>query len=333
MVISRTPYRISFFGGGTDYPVWFREHGGRVLSTTIDKYCYIFLRELPPFFDHKYAVVWSRIEYVNSIDEIFHPSVRECLRFMGVKQGLSVHHEGDLPARAGVGSSSAFTVGLLNSLYAFQGKMVSRMELAMAAIHVEQELLHENVGCQDQISAAFGGLNLIEFQGEKKFSVTPVTVSGSRLEQLQSWCLLFFTGLSRTASEIAAEQIKTVQEKTRELSIIQEMVAEGVKILTQGVCLEEFGRLLHESWKLKRSLTSLISNSRIDSIYERGIKAGACGGKILGAGGGGFILFFVPPEKQSSVREELKELLEVPVRFEDSGSRIIFYSRDEGRGI
>ncbi|HOL67319.1 MAG TPA: kinase [bacterium] len=332
MVISRTPYRISFFGGGTDYPVWFREHGGAVLSTTIDKYCYIFLRELPPFFDHKYSIVWSRIEHVNSIEEIFHPSVRECLRFVGIKQGLAVHHEGDLPARAGIGSSSAFTVGLLNSLYAFQGKMVGRMELALAAIHVEQDLLRENVGCQDQISAAFGGLNVIEFQCNNEFVVKPVTIGSDRLEELQSRCLLFFTGLSRTASEIAAQQIKTASSKSRELTIMREMVTEATRILTGNEPLKKFGQLLHESWKLKRSLTPLISNSRIDGIYEKGITAGAWGGKILGAGGGGFILFLAPPERHGRIRNALKELLEVPVKFEDSGSRIIFFSREETRG-
>jgi D-glycero-alpha-D-manno-heptose-7-phosphate kinase len=328
MIISRTPFRISFFGGGTDYPVWYRENGGAVLGTTIDKYCYITCRCLPPFFEHKHRIVYSQAELVRDIDEIHHPSVRETLRFMGITEGMEIHHDGDLPARAGLGTSSAFTVGLLHALHALKGVMPSKMQLARDAINIEQNILKENVGSQDQVLAAFGGLNRIDFSGEHNIEVRHVTISPQRLEALQSHLMLIFTGFSRTASDVAGEQIKETPHKKQELTEMFRMVDEAVNILNGENDLNDFGRLLHESWQLKRSLTNKISNPYTDFLYDTAIKAGATGGKLLGAGGGGFVLFFVKPELQSQVREALGSLLYVPFHFENSGSQIIFYEPD-----
>lgn len=325
MIISRTPFRISFFGGGTDYPVWYRENGGAVLGTTIDKYCYITCRYLPPFFEHKHRIVYSQIENVRSIKEIHHPAAREILRFMEITEGLEVHHDGDLPARTGLGSSSSFTVGFLHALYALKGVMPSKIQLAQDAIHIEQNILKENVGSQDQTLAAFGGFNKIRFGQEPGIDVQPVTIKAERLELLQDHLMLFFTGFSRTASEIAAEQIKETPNKRRELTEMCRMVDEAVNILNGSNDLEDFGKLIHESWQLKRSLTSKISTPYIDYVYDAALRAGATGGKLLGAGGAGFILFFAKPEIRSKVKESLSGLLNVPFRFEDSGSQIIFY--------
>ncbi|MDP2729891.1 MAG: GHMP kinase [Dehalococcoidales bacterium] len=325
MIISRTPFRISFFGGGTDYPVWYEENGGAVLATTINKYCYITCRYLPPFFEHKHQVVYSIMERVQSIDEIRHPSVRETLKFMGIAEGMEIHHNGDLPARTGLGSSSSFTVGLLHALYALKGVMPSKMELALKAIQIEQEILRESVGSQDQLLAAFGGFNKIEFGEKNAFQVCPITLSSNRLELLQSHLMLIFTGFSRTASEIAGEQIKVTPNKKEELKEMYGMVDEAINILNGDSDISDFGKLLHESWQLKRSLTDKISTLYIDGIYDAAIKAGAAGGKLLGAGGGGFILFLVRPELQPRVKESLPGLLQVPFRFENSGSQIIFY--------
>lgn len=325
MIISRTPYRISFFGGGTDYPAWYEENGGTVLATTIDRYCYITCRYLPPFFEHKSRIVYSQTELVNDVDEIRHLSVRETLKFMGINQGVEIHHDGDLPSRSGLGSSSSFTVGLLNALYALKGSMPTKMQLAAEAIHIEQERIQESVGSQDQVMAAFGGLNRVDFN-RGGFQVNPVILSGERLNDIQSHLMLFFTGLSRTASQIAKNQIKAIPDKKHELSEMYRMVDEGIKILNSSTDLDDFGRLLHESWVLKRSLTSQISSLYIDYIYDSARDAGAAGGKILGAGGGGFILFFIKPELQDKVKERLSSLLHVPFKFENSGSRIIYYS-------
>lgn len=328
MIISRTPFRISFFGGGTDYPVWYRENGGAVLGTTIDKYCYITCRCLPPFFEHKHRVVYSQMELVRDIDEIRHPAVREVLRFMGITDGVEIHHDGDVPARTGLGSSSAFTVGLLHAVYTLKGVMPAKMQLARDAIHIEQEVLKENVGSQDQVLAAFGGLNRIDFSGEHNIEIKRVTIKPQRLELLQNHLMLVFTGFARTASEIAGEQIKQTPNRKRELSEMYRLVDEAVNILNGDGDITDFGKLLHENWQIKRSLTDKISTPYTDFLYETAIKAGATGGKLLGAGGGGFILFFVRPELQSKVREALGNLLEVPFRFENSGSQIIFYEPD-----
>lgn len=324
MIISRTPLRISFFGGGTDYPVWYRENKGAVLGTTINKYCYITCRYLPPFFDHKYRIVYSLIENVNELSEIKHPSVKGCLKFMNIKEGVAVHYDGDLPARSGLGSSSSFTVGLLNTLYALKGKISTKRQLALNAIYVEQEVMKENVGSQDQVLASFGGFNRIEFGGDHHVSIKQVTISGEKIEQLNSHMMLFFTGFSRLASEIAHEQIKNMHKKRNELKCIYQMVDEAMDILNQDK-IKPFGKLLHEAWMVKKNLSSKISFPHIDDIYNTARRAGAIGGKLLGAGGGGFILFFVEPEKQAKVREKLKNLLYVPFRFEDLGSQIIFF--------
>ena len=327
MIISRTPFRISFFGGGTDYPVWYKEHGGGVLATSIDKYCYINLRYLPPFFDYKYRIVYSKSEQIQHISDIQHPSIRETLRFMKSDQGLEIHHDADLPARSGLGSSSSFTVGLLNVLYAMKGKMVTKRQLALDAIHVEQDLINENVGSQDQTSAAFGGFNKIEFGGDKEIQVQPITIGAKKSQALQDHLMLFFTGFSRTASEIAGEQIKKTPDKTTELNRMLEMVDEAIDILNSSDSdITDFGRLLHESWMIKRSLTDKISTSQVDKIYETAMQAGALGGKLLGAGGGGFILFFVAPEFQPMVKEKLNNLLYVPFKFDTLGSQIIYYA-------
>lgn len=329
MILSRTPFRISFFGGGTDYPVWFNEHGGAVLATTIDKYCYVSCRYLPPFFDHRYRIVYSLIEHVKTIDEISHPSVRECLRFMKTLKGVEIHHDGDLPAKTGLGSSSSFTVGMLNSLYALNGKMASKMHLAQDAIHVEQKMIRENVGCQDQILAAFGGFNLIEFSPGQKFTIAPVTVSPERLDNLSSHLMLVYTGLSRFASQVASKLIKSAPNKKKELKAMHGMVFDALKILNGNGSLDDFGKLLHESWKIKKSLADNISTSLIDEIYEIAHKNGALGGKILGAGGGGFLLLFVKPERQALIKSKLKKFLHVPFRFENAGSQVVFYKADE----
>ena len=327
MIITRTPLRISFFGGGTDYPVWYGENGGAVLNATINKYCYINCRYLPPFFHYKYLIRYMLREETQSIAEIKHPSVRECLKFMKVIKGIEMVHTSDIPARSGVGSSSAFTVGLLNALYALTGKMITKRQLARDAIHVEQNLIKENVGSQDQVAVAFGGFNKVEFGGEKEFLVYPVTITKEKLEDLQSHLMLFFTGFSRNASEIAGHQIKNTHGKKKELTAMHQMVDEAIGILnSRDNKISDFGKLLHESWKLKKSLTHLISSDAIDEIYETGRRAGAIGGKLLGAGGGGFIMFFVPPEKQEKMKEKLKNTLYVPFRFEDLGSQVILYA-------
>jgi len=329
MIISRTPFRISFFGGGTDYPAWYRENKGTVLATTINRYCYITCRYLPPFFEHKHRIVYSKIENVKDISEIMHPSARAVLQFMKIREGIELHHDGDLPARTGLGSSSAFTVGLLHALYALKGVMLPKNRLATQAIHIEQEILKENVGSQDQILAAFGGFNRINFNLDGSFQIMPVILKKEKLEQLQKHLMLYFTGLSRFASDIAAEQIKNIGERKRELSLMYQMVEEAIKILNSSTIeISEFGKLLNETWKLKRTLSSKISDPRINGIYEAACKNGALGGKLLGAGGGGFMIFFVKPEEQPRVKERLRNILQVPFQFENQGSQIIFYQPD-----
>lgn len=329
MVISKTPFRISFFGGGTDYPAWYKENGGTVLATTINKYCYITCRYLPPFFEHKHRIVYSQYEHVNEIDEINHPAVREVFRFMNIKDGLEIHHDGDLPARSGLGSSSAFTVGLLHALYALSGKMATKRRLMLDAIHVEQEMIKENVGSQDQAITAFGGLNKIEFSGCHNIEVRPITAGFKRLEELQSHLMLFFTRITRIASDIASDKISQIPNKNSELRLMHDMVDEAITILSEDRDISEFGKLLHESWEAKKKLSSKVSNSIIDDIYSKARKSGAIGGKLLGAGGGGFMLFFVKPEMQLKVKETLKDLLHVPFRFDTLGSQIIYYGPDQ----
>lgn len=326
MIITRTPFRISFFGGGTDYPAWYRRHGGAVLATTIDKYCYITCRRLPQFFDHKHRIVYSRIENVSRNDEIEHPAVRAVLNWANVEEGLEIHHDGDLPARSGLGSSSAFTVGLANAVHALRGKMVSQSTLARDAIHIEQDLIGESVGSQDQVSAAYGGFNRITFSRDDTFDVAPVILNSERRNELHDHLMLCFTGFSRIANEIAKSKIDNMQNREQELKRMGEMVDEGISILTNpDVPIEEFGRLLDLSWRYKRNLSHRVSTPEIDQIYEGAMRAGAIGGKILGAGGGGFMLLFARPERHASIRERLKDLVHVSFHFDNSGSRVVLY--------
>lgn len=325
MVISRTPFRISFFGGGTDYPSWYLKYGGSVLATSINKYCYISCRYLPPFFEHRIRVVYSKIENCKTFEEIQHPSVRETIRFLEIFRGLEIHHDGDLPARSGMGSSSSFTVGLLHALYALTGVMPSKNRLARESIHIEQNLIQETVGSQDQVTAAFGGFNHITFETDGNFSLRPVTLSQERLEELNSHLMLFYTGIKRTASDLAKTYVEDLEAKTEHLKAISEMVGEAIAVLCSNRCICNFGELLHQTWMLKRKLSAQVSNELVDAYYEQARANGAIGGKIMGAGGGGFLVFFVPPSAQERVRKALRELLCVPFQFESSGSQIIFY--------
>jgi D-glycero-alpha-D-manno-heptose-7-phosphate kinase len=328
MIISRTPFRVSFFGGGTDYPDWYREHGGAVLSTTIDKYCYISVRDLPPFFEHKFRLVYSFVENVKEISELAHPAARGVLQHLGVTRGLEIHHDGDLPARSGVGSSSAFTVGLISAVRALDGHHISKDELAHEAIYVEHSVLREPVGAQDQISAAFGGFNHITFRQDGTYQVAPLIMRPERLEALQGHLMLLFTGLSRTAAEIAKTQIENLSRRASELRALTEIVDRAIETLRSQCDLAEFGRLLDEGWSLKRRLSDRVSTPDIDALYDTAIRAGAIGGKLLGAGGGGFLLLFVRPERRAKIRAALPKLIDVPFRFDTSGSRIVLYQPD-----
>jgi D-glycero-alpha-D-manno-heptose-7-phosphate kinase len=330
MIITSTPLRISFFGGGTDYPVWYRQYGGSVLSTTIDKSCFITCRWLPPFFEYHSRISYTKVENVDKNNRIQHPSVRACLQFLGIDDGIEIHHIADLPARSGLGTSSAFTVGLLLGLYALKNQMRDKHALASEAIHVEQELLREAVGAQDQVSAAYGGFNRINFDTDGSIEVRRMLASPNRLAELEQHLALYFTGFSRFASEIAQEQLRMTPHKKQELDTMLQFVNEAEAIIASpNRQLHEFGRLLHESWQIKRTLTQKISNASIDEIYETGLSAGALGGKLLGAGGGGFMLFFVPPERRESLRRRLKKLLCVPFAFSNKGSHVAVYEPEE----
>jgi len=330
MIITSTPLRISFFGGGTDYPVWYRQCGGSVLSTTIDKCCYITCRWLPPFFEYHSRISYSKVENVDRNDAIQHPSVRACLQFLRINEGVEIHHVADLPARTGLGTSSAFTVGLLLGLYALRNQMRDKHTLAEEAIYVEQELLKEAVGAQDQVSAAYGGFNRINFQTDGSIEVKRILTSKDRIAELEQHLALYFTGFSRIASEIAQEQLRMTPHKKRELDTMLQLVNEAEDIVASpNRPLQELGSLLHESWQIKRTLTQKISNANIDEIYQAGLSAGALGGKLLGAGGGGFMLFFVPPEKREMLRLRLKKLLCVPFTFSTKGSEVVVYEPEE----
>jgi len=326
MIISRTPFRVSLFGGGTDYPAWFREHGGAVLGMAIDKYCYITLRHLPPFFEHRHRIVYSKIENIHSVEEIQHPAVRAILKKMRVEKGVEIHHDGDLPARSGIGSSSSFSVGLLNALYALEGRIRSKMQLAEEAMSIEQIDLSENVGCQDQIWAACGGFNRINFSRDGKFNLSPVIMNQERLQTMLDSFVLYFTGFSRFSSEIAKKQLENMPAKNESLRTIQSMVNEAEAILTDDKrSLDELGTLLNEGWKLKRGLAKEVSTEAIDEIYQAGREEGALGGKLLGAGGGGFILFYANPKVRKRIRERLKHLIEINFDIDRAGSSIVFY--------
>lgn len=333
MIISRTPFRISFFGGGTDYPAWYRQHGGIVLGGAIDKYCYLTCRYLPPFFEHRIQVIYSHIERCQTIDEIKHPSARECLRFLDIRRGVEIHHDGDLPARSGMGSSSSFTVGLLHALHALRGEVVSKQQLAAEGIQMEQEVLKETVGSQDQVFAAHGGVNTIHFSPSGDISVRPLTVSRARFNELSEHMMLVFTGIHRTASDIAGTYVPEMDDRRRQLRLLMNLVEEAVGVLTGRGSLVPFGELLHESWVEKRSMGARVSNSVIDEMYDEARAVGAVGGKLLGAGGGGFMLLFVPPERRADVRRRLDRLIHVPFQFEFNGSQIIFYEAEAGAAM
>ena len=328
MIITKTPYRISLFGGGTDYPEWYRKEGGGVLSTTIDKYCYVSCRTLPGFFGQKHRIVWSHIEVVGSIAEILHPAVREGMRMLGFDDtlGLEIHHQGDLPARAGMGASGAFAVGLIKALTAHQGRLIEKHELALKAIELEHDVLKDNVGSQDQVAASYGGFNVISFRPDGEIRVAPVTVPRARIDALDERLLLFYTGTSRLASQVALSMLRNLPKREQQLRRMRAMVDEAVEILAPGGDLGDLGRLLHESWQLKRELSDAVSNPKIDGIYEQAMKAGALGGKLLGAGSSGFMVFYVPVEKQPEVIQALSGLLQVPFSFEWDGCNLIYYA-------
>lgn len=327
--ISRTPFRVSFFGGGTDYPAWFRQHGGAVLSIAINKYCYIGGGLLPPFFGIKHRVVWSHIEAVHSMQEILHPAVKGCLQAMDFDDstGIELFHHGDLPARSGIGSSSSFAVGLINVLSTMRGIKLDARALAEKAIDLEQNKLKENVGCQDQIAGAFGGLNVIEFNRDGSFAVKPIALADARRAEFEKWLMLFYTGSSRIASEFANRVIRSLEANARQMMQLREMVDQGVGMLTSGK-LEDFGRLLHEAWMLKRGLAEGTSTNMIDRTYEDARRAGALGGKLLGAGGTGFMVFVVPPDRQQAVREALTDLTSVPISIDFQGSTIVYQNEE-----
>jgi D-glycero-alpha-D-manno-heptose-7-phosphate kinase len=329
VIISRTPYRISFFGGGTDYPAWYRQHGGAVLAASIDKYCYLTCRYLPPFFEHRIRVVYSKIENCQGIDDLAHPAVREILRYLNFDRGVEIHHDGDLPARSGIGSSSSFCVGLLHALYALQGRMPSKDQLAVESIHIEQEILEEAVGSQDQITAAHGGFNYVVFRPDGEISVRPVTVSQDRLRDLNAHLMLFFTGVQRTSSDVARSYLENLDSKRRHLRILKELADESLSILKSDMDLTAFGELLQEAWVVKRSLSPEVSTSELDEIYQTALASGAVGGKLIGAGGGGFLLLFAHPDRHQVLKEKLERLIYVPFRFEFSGSQIIFYDPEK----
>lgn len=317
---------MSFLGGGTDYQPFFDEYGGSVISTTFDKYCYVNVRHLPPFFDTKNHIVYSFVERTDSAEEVEHPLIRNAMKMLDMYD-LNIVYDADLPARSGIGSSSSFAVGMLQAFYALKGKMADKRRLAKEAIYLERVLCAEAGGWQDQIAAAYGNLNRIDFQSGD-FSVHPIVISQERKKEFNDNLMLFFTGFSRNSSDIAITQVKSIRDKKRELLEMLQLVDEGEKILTGKCNIEEFGRLLDHTWRLKRGLTSKISTDTIDMLYDAAMSSGALGGKLLGAGGGGFLLMFVPPEQQDKVRRRLGQLLYIPFQFEDAGTQILYYASE-----
>lgn len=327
MIITRTPYRVSFMGGGSDYPAWYGQNGGAVLSCSIAKYCFISARFMPPYLGTRYRVVWSHFETVDQRSEIVHPSVRGCLEYLGIDEPFEVNHAGDLPARSGLGSSSAFTVGMLNALHALRGETVSKQLLAHEAIEVEQSVLKEVVGIQDQIQTAHGGLNFVKIAPDGQYALKPILMSVERLREFESHVMLFYTGILRTASELAAEQVKATSAGhiNDELQALTGMARRGAEILADGE-FAEFGLLMHEAWSLKRRLTPLVTNDVVEWIYRQARNCGAYGGKLLGAGGGGFVLVFAAPDRHPQIRAALGNFLECPFRIEFDGAQVVHRS-------
>ena len=325
MIITKTPFRMSFFGGGTDMKEFFELHGGAVLSTTFDKYCYVNVRHLPRFFDYTTELCYSQTERVTSIEQIKHPAIRNAMKMLDMHE-IRLTYESDLPARSGLGTSSSFAVGMLNAFHALKGKYVDKKRLADEAIYLERTLCNEAGGWQDQIASSFGGLNRISFNADG-YDVRPVIISPDRKRELNDNLVMFFTGFTRFSSEVQAANAKNRGDKTAQLKEMLSLVDEAENVLTDKYAdLDNFGRLLDHTWKLKRQTGSSISTGSIDALYAKGISAGALGGKLLGAGGGGFLLFYVQPERRVSVMEAMKELLYIPFAFEDGGTRVIYYS-------
>lgn len=324
---------MSFFGGGTDAEEYFKENGGAVISTTIDKYCYVNVRKLPPFFDYSIELSYSKIERVNKIKEIEHPAIRNAMKMAKI-DGIRLTYEADLPARSGLGTSSSFAVGMLNAFYALQGKYVDKKGLADKAIHLERVLCNEHGGWQDQIAASFGGFNRIDFSKDG-YKIHPIIISPERKQELSDNLLMFFTGFTRISSEIQKENKKTKSEdKTKNLQKMHKMVDKAEKILTnEEEDLDDFGRLLNETWKLKKQTGKAVSTSKIDELYEIAMNAGALGGKLLGAGGGGFLVFYVQKDKQEKVKEALKDLLYIPFNFENEGTSVVYYKAESKKGV
>jgi len=325
LIISKTPLRISFLGGGTDYPNYFNNFGeGAVLGTTIDKYIYLSITKFySKLFDHPIRIAYSQIENVDSINEIKHGPFRECLRLHGICNNVELNYSAELPAYTGLGSSSSFTIGLLNSIHAFKNNPVDKNQLVQEAIHVERDILHESVGYQDQTFAAHGGFNIIKFRNGGEIEVKPIPISQERKKNFENHLILFFTGIKRRAADVIHKQLKKVDENKKSLQLMRSLVDDGYNLLAGDSNLEGFGNLLHKNWILKRSLDDSISNNIIDKIYEDGMKSGALGGKLLGAGGGGFIIFFVPLDSKQKVREKLNYLTEIPIKIDSKGSQIL----------
>lgn len=326
MIITKTPFRMSFFGGGTDMEEYFKEYGGAVLSTTFDKYCYVTVRHLPRFFDYKTHLTYSKMEYISCYDEIQHPAIREAMRLLDMHE-LRLTYDSDLPAKSGLGTSSSFAVGMLNAFYALKGKYASKKTLADQAIYLERVLCNETGGWQDQIAASFGGFNRINFDSDG-YEVLPIIISPKRKMQLNNNLLMFFTGFTRFSSEVQkANAASRPEDKMTTLSKMHRLVDEAEHILIDKESdLDDFGRLLDETWKLKRQTGSSVSTSGIDALYAKGIDAGALGGKLLGAGGGGFLLFYVQPDKHASVKRAMSDLMYIPFEFENSGTQVIHYT-------
>jgi D-glycero-alpha-D-manno-heptose-7-phosphate kinase len=327
MIITRTPFRVSFFGGGTDYPAWFQKHGGLVVGTTFQRYCYISCRRLPPFFDHKTRVVYSQTEMVDDPNQIKHPAIRGCLTHLDIKDGLEIHHDGDLPARSGLGSSSSFTVGLLLSLHALRHQMPTKKMLADLAIKIEQDVLQENVGVQDQILAAFGGLQIIHILPNGQYEVRPVILPPDYLKSFEEHILIGFTGLTRNSTDFAKKYIESIQKGNSSMEEMHSIARQGVDALSGKADFSEIGRLIEEAWHIKRSNASGVSTQEIDDLYQIGRKVGAYGGKILGAGGGGFFMFIAPPKIHLKIKEALPKIkVWVPFKFDTSGAQVIFHT-------